>query len=420
MVNFDFRIKDIPERIVICGERYSTNLGDGVISDCLQYMIRKLDPEIPLYLIDLSGRSAFNHEQSTKKGLNWDFLQTRSRTWRRFRKLVGWHLFRRGPVTARWQKALQPPGLLIVGGGQLLLDTDLNFPIRIKEVVSMARRAGMQVAFAACGVSPHWSKFAHRFFLGAVCNTDVKFVSVRDNTALQNLLTHFGKSLPVDPVVTVDPAVWAAETYGVSKNLSSPYIGLGIAAPKNLCRQAERPYNFRDETLSCFWVELAKLLAENKMSPALFTNGAPEDVEFLKHIAARLELDGKEMKAVILPQSTNPRMLVSQITQMKALVAHRLHANIIAFALGVPTVGLIWDNKVRQFGLEIGCEEFLVESNQLDAALVASKLARTIQAGVDPSIQERLKNKALDGIQTLLIKSGIQTSSPIRPKQQYM
>ena len=43
-------------KIVLCGEFLSSNLGDGVIADSLEYLIRKAEPDIVIYRMDLSGR----------------------------------------------------------------------------------------------------------------------------------------------------------------------------------------------------------------------------------------------------------------------------------------------------------------------------------------------------------------------------
>ena len=52
---------------------------------------------------------------------------------------------------------------------------------------------------------------------------------------------------------------------------------------------------------------------------------------------------------MLLPRPTRPDKLVELISSFESIVAFRLHASIAAFILGVPSVALSWDDKVRQF-----------------------------------------------------------------------
>lgn len=62
------------------------------------------------------------------------------------------------------------------------------------------------------------------------------------------------------------------------------------------------------------------------------------------------------------------------IQSFKVVFAARLHACITSFALDIPFVGLLWDNKLRMFAKTMKITDAFCEIEDLDAEKVSRKL----------------------------------------------
>ncbi|MNF57022.1 Polysaccharide pyruvyl transferase [compost metagenome] len=57
-----------------------------------------------------------------------------------------------------------------------------------------------------------------------------------------------------------------------------------------------------------------------------------------------------------------PSDLVNTINRYDLIVAHRLHANIIAYSLGITSIGLRWDTKLHSFFKSINREHLFIDT----------------------------------------------------------
>ena len=70
--------------------------------------------------------------------------------------------------------------------------------------------------------------------------------------------------------------------------------------------------------------------------------------------------------------------LVRIISDYKGIIATRLHTNIIAYSMGCPSIGLVWNDKLAQWGAGIGHPERFVEADRMEALDVVSRLKRAM------------------------------------------
>jgi len=145
------------------------------------------------------------------------------------------------------------------------------------------------------------------------------------------------------------------------------------------------------------------MLASDNQQVVLFTNGQTDDYCFAESILARMS----PRKAILWERARDPRTLVTQMAQCRAVVAHRLHANIISYSLGIPSVGLVWDEKVAEFGKMTERSCFYLDSGDLDAVVVKQRLDEAMRAGVDISRLAEHKAAALKNIQSMLATTGM-------------
>lgn len=278
-------------KIALCGESLSSNLGDGVIADSLEYIIRMVEPETVIYRIDLSGR----REQASGKGCKpiWCKKKLVANLAPRLFNLARWVKRR---IATRSEIVSGDTDILVIGGGQLLMDNNWRFPLDLFALAFDARRKKIPIAFHACGVGEQWTYFAKVLVRAIFSWCDVRYVSVRDNESacrLKSLLNGIDY-LPIQ--VTADPAVWASEVYvrgdraksGLTRTKKSVGVGVMNSRKVSAAFSNGRKLCPRSE-LADFWVGLAQELGDKGFSLVLFTNGAQEDELFADEIADRLK-----------------------------------------------------------------------------------------------------------------------------------
>jgi polysaccharide pyruvyl transferase WcaK-like protein len=128
------------------------------------------------------------------------------------------------------------------------------------------------------------------------------------------------------------------------------------------------------------------------MKVTLFTNGAEEDEDYVDHIVGKADamaVSGFER----MPQPKQPSDLVAGIKGLHLMVGHRLHAQIIAFTHGIPSIALGWDDKLRSQMDVMGRGEFLLPFASPDASQVLKLGDRALVGAFDA---ERVADLARD------------------------
>lgn len=393
-------------RIAICGETYSQNLGDGVIADSLKWLLKQVDQSIEVFFVDFAGRTDFDIENidSATKPNRIRIIHRELAKFSFYRKVMIlplWYFSKRNKLRLFWKEALYGCDLVLIGGGQLLMDNDLGFPLKVRELVRIAQSLNKGIGFYACGVGRKWSWLGYHLLTDALLNESVLWVSVRDQGSCDTLRVLFpGANLKCS--LSVDPAVCAAETYKIHANSKSSAIGLGVSAPSGLSRHAAGSNDFTTKRVKQFWIDLANLLESEHRDFVFFTNGQLDDYTFAQSIVAEMSCSKAMKPPILLERACEPRVLTAQVAQCQAIVAHRLHANIIAYSLGVPSVGLIWDNKVEEFGKITGRSHFYLEPSRMNPYLVNERLQEAINVGVDGSHLAELKAFVCGDVKTML------------------
>lgn len=401
-----------PLRVAICGEVRSTNLGDGVIAGSLAYLVRCSVPGAEVSLLDLNDRPAADGPPGA--GVvgalgSWPLARLRHlpglvglnpsrRRWRQLREL--------GRTALAWGRPWEPPvapyDLVIFGGGQLLMDNDLWFPSRLW--LQHRRLAPHSRAFAihACGVGRQWSPLGRRLVRRLLADRRLAACSVRDPQSRRWAVEHLG--CPARPPALVpDPALWAGEAFAIPHQADATAVGAGIMASPMPSQGGDlRAASWLSEAfLLDFWRELIERSVAGGRSVRLFTNGAPEDQAFASRIHSLLAAPVRR-HTELLPRPRQPGELVALIAGCGGLVAQRLHALIIGCSLGVPAVGLVWDDKVRQFGAMAGHPERLLEGPAATPERALQRLEQAMAAGATDAARERLRREAAAGVAALL------------------
>jgi polysaccharide pyruvyl transferase WcaK-like protein len=236
--------------------------------------------------------------------------------------------------------------------------------------------------------------------------------SVRDEASRENIIRCLG--LTADRVqIAHDPAFCAGDAYNIARAENAARIGLGIMAPltsypgtdPRICRLLS------SERLQCFWQGIIASLDLAGHSVSLFTNGDEQDQAFAASIHRSLE-SGLRSRVAIATKPARPEELVRMIAGFRAVLAQRLHSHIIAFSLGVPSVGIIWDSKVEEFAKLTDRRPFFLDPDQLTPAKATAQLAQAIAAGISTPHRLAIQAGVRKSVARLLVDAGLLEPTP--------
>ncbi|PNU04067.1 polysaccharide pyruvyl transferase family protein [Novosphingobium guangzhouense] len=390
---------DAPPSILLCGETFSNNLGDGVIAHCVEYLVKQVIPAARVNHLDLAGRTRIP-DAGTVGAPGARKRSVRSPYLRMAKVLARWSLRSRKALQQKYHAAFSGgTDLVILNGGHLFIDNDLNFPLKLRLLCSIASKKSVPVVANACGCSSNWSRLGRSVIRDALNNPWFKRASFRDVESAQKFRA-LGPRQDLGVAVTADPAFWSADAFGVTRPAArANRIGICITHPGALQKHSAASDRFEDADVFDFFVNTIERLAADGKHLVLFTNGDPPDERFLDSVVSspRLAQFGDFLKR---ERCGSPDALVRLIAGFDVVIAHRLHANIIAFSLGVPSIGLIWDAKVRDFAKLSGRANMYIEpGDQRSVGPVLDRLKHALTEEVDLSALARLKELALRDIE---------------------
>lgn len=132
------------------------------------------------------------------------------------------------------------------------------------------------------------------------------------------------------------------------------------------------------------------------------TSGSHPDEAFLHKLILEHGFDSKKC----VTNLNTSEGLVEKIGSYDAIVACRLHPSIIAYSLQVPTVGIVWNNKVTSFYENIGYPERVVTVDKISAKLIADRLELAMESGVrhDTKFLMSCYEHLFEGIKNILAR----------------
>ncbi len=373
-------------KVLVFNVKYSENLGDGLLAECIETALANGGGNVDVETVDLAGRRDFSGGHGARRRLILGLLRWLPAAARRsvVRQGLKRNLRR---LAAYWSEKIANADVVVIGGGNLFQDDDLNFPLKIGTVLDCVSRQDRPLAIYAVGVSKHWSNPAYELF-GRAKRARLVHLSVRDGFAQDNWNEHFPEG-PRAKIVR-DPGLLIRPLSTVQRSAQSAAgrltVGLCVTDPIILRRHstsalAAIPFSTIDA-----YRDLIGLFLDDGMRVMLFCNGAREDQSFaeriLSSVARHRAFDRDALDIARRP--TTPDGLIETISSMDVILAHRLHACIAAYALRIPHVGLSWDKKVEGFFNSVGREDYLVKNTTSSPVCVASLVKAAERDGIEP------------------------------------
>ncbi|ELB2046850.1 polysaccharide pyruvyl transferase family protein [Vibrio parahaemolyticus] len=373
------------KKLVMVGYTHDTNLGDQVIADSAEYLIKKniIDSEFSVERFNLNYSNEFNSFKRIKRKVINKILRRLSSS-SSFDYKVG--CYKRD-----YKNKFNDASAIVFAGGGMIKFKYQDCWAHISALVDTVANKPCPIFFNAVGVEGYdQSNYKCRLLKESLNHSAIKMVTTRDDLSLLN--DGYIENGDIKTAQVADSAVFSSEVYGIQKK-SRDVVGLGLV----------RARIFKDNGIDLdrtqvidLYASLISELEARGQSYQLFTNGLKSDVDILEDLETYL---GKQLN-VIEPQT--PRELVELISTFKCTIAARLHACIISYSLTVPAVGLVWNNKVKMFGECIGYPERFFSHQDFDANEIIDRLTLSVAEGYEPNHYERYRETVNSSINKMI------------------
>lgn len=262
---------------------------------------------------------------------------------------------------------------IVFAGGGLVKFRQENLYRQVAELIIEAEKHHIPVFLNAVGVEDYDAGDERCKMLEEALNQPcVKAISVRDD--IDCLKKHYLHEKTARVRAVYDPAIWSGNTYHIEQKKGTAggkYIGLGIARDALFADYGIPSVNH--EFLLKLWKDIAILLESRGYEWKIFTNGLDQDERFAEEVLQEI---GHGQKCV---QPFNASALVNEISKMDGMIACRMHSNIIAYALGIPSIGLVWNDKMVFWGEKCGYPERFLTYFDFKAEKVVDALENALK-----------------------------------------
>lgn len=394
----------MPHKIVIVGLE-NLNLGDRVIEDTCKYLVRQIVPDAKIKTMNLfppqellekfinnfpKTQALMNYIQE-KFGENYIYQILNFSKWFRFSK-------KNTEVYEYYEQNLKKSKMVIIAGGGLIKYSREDFWNALYSIISYCNKKRIHVYFNAVGVEGFDKKnFYCQLLKRTLSKKCIKVITTRDDI---ETLKKYVKNKKTELKLVGDPALWSKEKYAFDEIQKNNIIGVGLIRGNIF---SDYGINYSQERILKNYINIIKELENRGYKWQLFSNGLKSDYRMGKDILQCLNLTPDEQ--YLAPRPINPKSLVKRISQYKAIIGARLHSNIIAAAYNVPSVGLIWNNKLKFFGKQINCEEkFLGKEVFENPTIIIDKLEKAMNEGYNEEIIEKLKTSTLKSLEMFIDK----------------
>lgn len=373
-------------KIAILGLHDDPNLGDPIISDCTEYLIRRYAGTCEITKLSLNDVEAY---------MNQTVRRILSLIGRVFSKLhipgFGFlkHSITSWNIQKHLSKSLHHVDLLVIGGGGVIKFKYQYFGTMIHAATRYAEHHGIPIYYNSVGVEGFdSSNRGCRVLMRCLNSSNVFSVSTRDDveTLVQYYLAPENRS---KACLVCDPAVWASEAYNIRAKKSN-IIGINISHERLF-------YNYGidldPKNYFKLMIEVIDYLRIN-YEIELYTNGSEPDNKMAHKIQNYYKTKDHNIRLII--PTTGPE-LVETISRYKAILATRLHSYIVAYSLNVPAVGMVWNRKVAFFGRNIQ-SDYMVESENFNKDYLVAMIKGAIKNGYNQHVRYEFRNSIIKAI----------------------
>ena len=242
----------------------------------------------------------------------------------------------------------------------------------IERIVNIAQETGIPVVFSSVGFDNQDATPEGEERLRTLLHKDcVKAISVRDDA---QLFGPYAEGSGLDVKQVCDPAVWTRSVCDLSeKHEQGKIVGINVVRG-GLFGDNKHGWRFKDELN--YLDELKKLLNEAGYDYRFYTNGSILDDNALHYFARQYGIPTEKTMYI-----NSTRELVNAIEGFDFVCAIRMHSSIIAYALGVPAINAVWNDKIYKFYANIGRPDDAIAIENYSAKIAFDKAVKGIDEG---------------------------------------
>ncbi len=273
--------------------------------------------------------------------------------------------------------AIQSADLIVFGGAPLFNYMYQTFYERTSIELELAEKYHKPVIFSAIGIEHYDENNKKCQRLKAALNLDcVKQITTRDG---YDKLEKFRSREDIVIGRVADPAVFSGKVFEkfetAKKSDTKKKIGLFVLRANGF---KDNKYDFSRDQAASLWKDLAVTLESRGYDYEFLTSGHFGDEAFLYNLIQKYGIPvNKCVTNLNLPEA-----LLEKLSSYDGVISCRLHPSIISFSLGIPSIGLEWNNKVGKFYENIGYPERVIQVADLNAENVADRLEQAMSEGI--------------------------------------
>jgi polysaccharide pyruvyl transferase WcaK-like protein len=220
--------------------------------------------------------------------------------------------------------------------------------------------------------------------LSAPC---IKQITTRDN--LSGITSQNSMVIP-------DVAILAYRYYGFPMvNKDRKEIGINILHPSYYINS---PDNISFKQFNEKMIEIVTQLSKIHKT-TIFTNGNILDYRYANWLYNKIYKLGN---ITIDTRPTNGLDLVKIINKFSLVIGFRLHSLITAYSYNIPTIGILWDNKLSYWGQMTDNKNIYLLS-EFPIPFIESICNETMRNGINQSKKKTLERQIMEQIKTYTI-----------------
>ncbi|MGY3568456.1 polysaccharide pyruvyl transferase family protein [Vibrio paucivorans] len=368
------------------------NMGDPLICETTRHILDEEKNNLDIVEVDAvpRGRKAYQGLDSIKYIISVLLIRYvypqlfkvfSSSTLRYYAETFAWRL----RVYKYYERTLDGLDAVIFTGGGFLKFKNQGLNYYVEQIVEICQRKGIPVMFCGVGIEGFDLNDKRCIQLKkTLASSCIKSVTTRD--FIEILENDYLRDSSVHRAQVGDPAFWTPECYNISKSIeSNNVIGVNVIRG-NIYKDYGNNLSYNE--LKELYKDLLKKLDEKGANWILFSNGMEADQVFGKEILVELGMSHED-KLLGVPNS--PRELVELVNRFDIIFGARMHACISAYSLGIPVVGLIWNEKTSRFAELTKQRDMYFSEEELDVDLMVSKLISAEKHSYDAETRDGLK-----------------------------
>ena len=381
------------KKVLILGINNLSNMGDNLIAESTEFLVRKVCPECEVTHKDLFLR------WKQQRGLSKYVVLLLTSLRVLFEKIKLYRIAEFAYFLQHvnyYKRLLREADYTIATSGMLKYNSQ-GHAYMYSTICRIAEKMGKPLLLNAKSVQKRDDKdIRYKMLFKALHRKGVN-VNTRDGEDGVEILKN--DYCILNPQYVGDPALWADEMY-FNKTITTKHTNEIITVGINLIR----PSIYHDYGQGISTTEVVNLydkiifeLNKRGYRWQLFCNGMREDYELMY----QLNEENCQCDAEI-PSPNTVLELVRTINSFDIIIGFRLHACITAVAYNLPVVGMIWDDKSRCFAKSMGIDQFFVEPSRLEAKHIVDLLERRMKIPLNYSNKTVLKEKCMKEISDFL------------------